>query len=91
MSRSAELTKQDLLEAATAAFAASGYEGASVREIANGAKANQAAISYHFGGKDGLYREVLKRSIDAFDMGGFDLATAASLDRAGDSQCLPRR
>lgn len=70
-----------MLEAATAAFAAHGYEGASIRGIAASARANQAAISYHFGGKEGLYREVLKRAISVFDLDGLDAATIAGMER----------
>ena len=58
--RSAEATRQALLNAAIAVFADRGYEGASVRTITTRAKVNQGAITYHFGGKDGLYREVLR-------------------------------
>lgn len=82
MSRPADLTKQDLIEAATNVFAARGYEGGSVRDIASAANANQAAVSYHFGGKDGLYREVLARAVAAFDMPALDAATIENLERA---------
>lgn len=81
MTRAADFTKQELLESATAAFAAQGYEGASVRGIAAAAQANQAAISYHFGGKEGLYREVLRRAIAVFDLDGLDAAAVADMDR----------
>lgn len=82
MSRSADLTRHDLIEAATAVFAARGYEGGSVRDIAGAAKANPAAVSYHFGGKEGLYREVLQRSVAAFAIPSFDAAAIARMDRA---------
>jgi AcrR family transcriptional regulator len=36
-----------------------------VRAVVAKAKVNQAAIHYHFGGKDGLYREVLRAAIRA--------------------------
>lgn len=52
MSRASDLTRQSLLEEAIEVFAASGYEGASVRTITRRAGANQAAITYHFGGKE---------------------------------------
>ena len=39
-------------------FGRLGFEGASTREIAKAAKANLAAIVYHFGGKEGLHRAV---------------------------------
>jgi AcrR family transcriptional regulator len=67
MTRPAELTRQSLIEAASAVFAEKGYEGGSVRVITQRAKANQAAINYHFGGKEGLYREVLRGALHAFD------------------------
>ena len=68
MSRPSELTRHALIEAATAVFAEKGLnEGGSVRLITHKAKANQAAITYHFGGKDGLYREVLRGALHAFD------------------------
>jgi AcrR family transcriptional regulator len=67
MTRPSELTRDALIEAATAIFADKGFEGGSVRLITEKAKANQAAINYHFGGKEGLYREVLRRALHAFD------------------------
>jgi AcrR family transcriptional regulator len=67
MTRPSELTRQALIDAAMTIFAEKGYEGGSVRLITQKAKANQAAITYHFGGKDGLYREVLLRALHVFD------------------------
>jgi AcrR family transcriptional regulator len=67
MTRPAELTRESLIEAASAVFAEKGYEAGSVRLITQKAKANQAAINYHFGGKEGLYREVLRAALHAFD------------------------
>lgn len=48
------------MKAAERLFAESGYDGTSIRAIVAKAKVNQAAINYHFEGKDGLYREVLR-------------------------------
>src|SRR5215510_4746466 len=59
-------TRQSLIKAATTLFAEHGYDGASVRAIVARARANQAAINYHFGGKEGLYLEVLKAAFEAF-------------------------
>jgi AcrR family transcriptional regulator len=53
-------TRQRLLDAAEEIFAAKGYEAASVEEITRRAKANRAAISFHFGGKERLYIEAVK-------------------------------
>jgi len=52
--------KQHLLDAAVQLFAQKGYDGATLKEIADRARANVALISYHFGGKEGLYREILE-------------------------------
>lgn len=60
-------TRDALLEAATNVFADHGYAAGSVRLITKAAGANQAAITYHFGGKDELYRAVLREAIVAFE------------------------
>lgn len=52
-------TRQDLIAAATALFASRGFDGVSLREITAKAKANIAAVNYHFGGKDQLIEAVL--------------------------------
>src|SRR5438067_747835 len=53
-------TKQRLLEAAEELFAAKGFDGTSVEDITKRAKANRAAVSFHFGGKEQLYIEAVK-------------------------------
>lgn len=53
-------TKDLILEAARQHFCDKGYDGASVRDICCEAGANVSAIKYHFGGKEGLYRECFK-------------------------------
>lgn len=59
-SESSHDTRQRLIEAAILVFAAKGFDGAGIREIAKGARANSALVTYHFCGKEGLYLEVLK-------------------------------
>jgi AcrR family transcriptional regulator len=63
--KSTEGTRQALLDHAADVIAENGYGGASVREITGRASVNQAAINYHFGGKEGLYREVLRLAVAA--------------------------
>ncbi len=53
-------TRLNLIETATSLFAKKGYAAVSVRELAHAAGANVAAVSYHFGGKEGLYQAVLE-------------------------------
>ena len=65
MTRPSEITRERLLNAAEWLFADRGYEATSVRAIVAKARVNQAAINYHFDGKDGLYREVLRAAFRA--------------------------
>ena len=60
MGRPADYTRDQIVKAAVALFAEKGFERSSVRDIVAKARVNQAAINYHFKGKDGLYLEVLK-------------------------------
>lgn len=53
-------TRTRLLESAILQFAAKGFDGAGIREIARGAQANSALVAYHFCGKEGLYLETLR-------------------------------
>lgn len=57
--RDAAATRRRLLEAARDLFAERGYEGATVRCIADRAGANQALLFRYFGSKRGLLAEVV--------------------------------
>lgn len=48
-----------LLSAARYVFAEKGYEGTTVKELADRAGVNVSLVSYHFGGKEGLYKECI--------------------------------
>jgi TetR/AcrR family transcriptional regulator, regulator of cefoperazone and chloramphenicol sensitivity len=65
VSRVSQATREKIIKAASRAFARDGYEGASVRTIVIDAQVNQAAINYHFGSKEGLYRAVLHAALRA--------------------------
>jgi AcrR family transcriptional regulator len=60
MTRPSEVTRERIMKAAERLFAERGYDSTSIRAIVAKARVNQAAINYHFDGKDGLYREVLR-------------------------------
>ena len=82
MTRPAEYTRQAIMKAAVHLFAEKGYQGASVRDIVAKARVNQAAINYHFRGKDGLYLELLKMAFDKLtEQAGFDPDKLRSLSR----------
>jgi AcrR family transcriptional regulator len=50
-----------LLDAAEWLFADFGFNGVSIREIVDKAQVNLSAIPYHFGTKEGLFQEVIRR------------------------------
>jgi AcrR family transcriptional regulator len=58
-------TKARLAETAAALFAERGFNDVTVREICAAARANVAAVNYHYGGKLGLYTQVVRQAIDA--------------------------
>ncbi len=57
-------TKTSLLDAAERLFAERGLTGASLRAITSAAQANLAAAHYHFGSKEALAREVIRRRLE---------------------------
>jgi AcrR family transcriptional regulator len=58
-SSSTDDTRELLLKAAIPLFAKKGYAGTSVKDIADKAGVNVSLVSYHFKGKEGLYRTCL--------------------------------
>jgi AcrR family transcriptional regulator len=61
--RTAE-TRKRLIEESLRLFAEHGFKGVSVRDIAAASQANVAAVSYHFGSKQGLYRTIFETVLD---------------------------
>jgi len=56
-------TKESILDQAETLFAAQGYKATSLRQITAAAGANLAAVSYHFGSKEGLVAAVIGRRL----------------------------
>lgn len=50
-----EDTKDRLIQVAKTLFSKKGFEGTTVKDIAEAAKLNVSLVSYHFQGKEGLY------------------------------------
>lgn len=78
--------RERILSAALRLFVERGHAATSVREIAQAAGVNVAAIAYYFGDKAGLYRAALfepvragAAAVPAFDAPGLGLAEALSL------------
>jgi len=82
MTRPSEITRERILSAAERLFAERGYEATSIRAIVAKARVNQAAINYHFAGKDGLYREILRAA--------FRVLTEHQLGHAEETKSKPR-
>ncbi len=56
-------TRERILDAAERLFGERGFAETSLREITARARVNLAAVHYHFGSKDGLIAEVLRRRL----------------------------
>jgi AcrR family transcriptional regulator len=59
-SSTANDSREALVRAATRVFAERGFDGATVKDVADHAGVNISLVSYHFGGKEGLYRTCLE-------------------------------
>lgn len=76
-------TKNSILDAAEARFAAKGFDAATIKQIAADAKVNSALLYYYFADKEALYAAVVLRLITqvAAEMSGV-LAAAGSPPQA---------
>jgi AcrR family transcriptional regulator len=82
MTRPSDITRERIMKAAERLFAERGYDATSIRAIVAKARVNQAAINYHFDGKDGLYREVLRVAFRAL--------TEQQLEHADEMKAMSR-
>lgn len=60
MNTETDNNRKKLLRAAAELFADKGFDAVSTRDLCSRAEVNVAAISYYFGGKEGLYLEVFQ-------------------------------
>ncbi|MCA1700110.1 MAG: TetR family transcriptional regulator [Actinobacteria bacterium] len=63
--RDANASRRAILDAAEVLFSERGFDRASMHAIASRAGVSPALPAYFFGGKEGLYRTVMQRLIDA--------------------------
>jgi AcrR family transcriptional regulator len=80
-----QATRARILEQATALFSERGFKKVTVREICRAAKANGAAVNYHFGDKSELYRRILEDAVDRMTE-TTRLVVAAGHDRSPEDQ-----
>jgi len=77
-------TVERILRSAEIVFAAHGYHATSIRDVTEHAKANLAAINYHFGDKEGLYSALISnllKPMNAERMERLDHAAALAGNR----------
>ncbi|HET9146568.1 MAG TPA: TetR/AcrR family transcriptional regulator [Acetobacteraceae bacterium] len=84
--RDAGKTRLDIIEAATAEFAASGLSGARVDAIAARTRTTKRMIYYYFGSKEGLYEAVLAKAY-----GGIRDVESRLADAVGDPEAAMRQ
>jgi AcrR family transcriptional regulator len=78
-------TRERLLATAEQLFAERGFSKVTVREICKSARANVAAVNYHFNGKKGLYDEVVRSAIKTMQS-TTDLIREAGSGHSADEQ-----
>lgn len=78
-----ENTRDRILSTAERIFVMHGYEGTSLRQITREASVNLAAVNYHFGSKEGLLQEVLRRRLTELNHERLMLLDAAEKEAQG--------
>lgn len=78
-------TRSLILESAAGIFAKDGFNKTTVRDIVDHAGVNLAAINYHFGGKEALYREVMRRVLQEFHAEKFPVLDFSSTQAPEDA------
>jgi AcrR family transcriptional regulator len=73
----AERRRESIVDVASHAFAARGYDGVRTQELASAAGVSEALIYQHFASKRELYEEVVRRSAETLDR-RLDEATAGA-------------
>jgi AcrR family transcriptional regulator len=82
-------TDARLLDVAIEHFGRFGIDGASTRAIAKDADTPMSSITYHFGGKEGLYLATAERIAER--MGQLLAPAVAEAERAAQPGCTPAR
>lgn len=77
-SQAGAATRSVIMDAAEGMIAASGPHAVSIRDLARRAGVNLAAINYHFGSKENLFKAVVERRILPLNAERLDLLEKAS-------------
>ena len=76
--------KQKILDAAASLFSLEGYHAVGVREIAKTADVNISMISYYFGGKSGILKEIMKQFFDRY----FQILSILDDEKISPEECI---
>lgn len=68
-------TKDKLITAADQLFSERGYAATSIRDIVSKAGTNLGAVTYHFGGKEKLFAELIRMKIEPMRKLGMEIAS----------------
>lgn len=77
----ADQTKLEIIRAALAVFAQSGFEAASLRDIAGNAASTHSLIRHHFGSKEGVWQAVVNHAVSQYTQ-----SLESHLEQLGDNQ-----
>jgi AcrR family transcriptional regulator len=77
------VTRQRLIEIAREVFGQSGYDGATLQEVASRAGLTRPAVNYHFANKRAMYQEVIEST--------YTDVVASAVDRAAQQTGLVRQ
>lgn len=81
--RKGEARREEILTAALEVVNRVGYSGTTVRELADAVGLSRSGLLHHFGTKDDLFVEILRRS-DAFDVDHFAGERGVAAQRTAD-------
>ena len=79
-------TRETILAAAGQAFACRGFEGTSLRSIAEAAGVAQPLLVYHFGSKEGVWRAAVDRLFEQVEVATSEALAMAGDDEAGEAR-----
>lgn len=88
MEYSVSQTRERILDAAERLFMENGYDGTSTRMVTSEAGVNLAAVNYHFGSKEALMQEVLRRRLAILNQERLRILNEAE-DKAGGAPLKP--
>lgn len=89
MTAQTDETFERVLAAGEQLFAQQGYEGTTLRQITQLAGANLAAVNYHYGDKESLFLEILRRRVRVVNETRLARLTAAEQEAGAGPVPLP--